>query len=71
MPAEFIKINFVDDEANSSSIAFSHGVAVAIASGYGLEDREVAVRVPTEARNFTSPYCSDRLCGPPNLLSNG
>jgi hypothetical protein len=29
--------------------------AVGIATGYGLDDREVAVQVPAEARIFTSP----------------
>jgi Uma2 family endonuclease len=33
--------------------------AVGVATGYGLDDRGVGVRVP------------DRLWGPPNLLSNG
>jgi hypothetical protein len=42
-----------------------------IATGYGLDDREVGVRVPVGPRIFSSPRRPDRLWGPPNLLSNG
>jgi hypothetical protein len=45
--------------------------AVGISTGYGLDDQEVRVRVPVGTRIFTSPCRPDRLCGPPNLLSNG
>jgi hypothetical protein len=45
--------------------------SVGIATGYGLNDRGVGVRVPVGSRIFTSPCLSDRLWGPPNLLSNG
>jgi hypothetical protein len=45
--------------------------AVGIATGYGLDDQEVGVRVSMGARIFTSPCHPDRLWGPPNLLSNG
>jgi hypothetical protein len=44
---------------------------VSIATIYGLDDREVGVRVPVGSRIFTSPNRPDRLRGPPNLLSNG
>jgi hypothetical protein len=44
---------------------------VSIASGYGLDDRRVGVRVPVGLRIFFSPCLPDRLWGPPNLLSNG
>jgi hypothetical protein len=40
--------------------------AVGIATGYGLDNREVGVRVPVGSRIFTSPYRPDRLWGPPN-----
>jgi hypothetical protein len=43
---------------------------VSIESSYGLDDRGVGVRVPVEARIFSSPRCPDRLWGPPSLLSN-
>jgi hypothetical protein len=44
--------------------------AVGIATGYGLDDREVGLRVPVGARIFTSPCCPDRLWGPPSFLSS-
>jgi hypothetical protein len=43
---------------------------VGIATGYGLGDRGVGVRVPVGSRIFSSPRLPDRLWGPPNLLSN-
>jgi hypothetical protein len=45
--------------------------SVGIATGYGLGDQGVGVRVPVEARIFTSPCRPDRLWGARNLLSNG
>jgi hypothetical protein len=45
--------------------------AVGIATGYGLDDQGVGVRVPLGSRIFSSPRRPDRLWGPPNLLSNG
>jgi hypothetical protein len=42
-----------------------------IATGYGLDDRGVGVRVPVGSKTFSSPRRPDRLWGPPNLLSNG
>jgi hypothetical protein len=44
---------------------------VGIATGYGLDDRGVGVRVPVGSRIFSSPRRSDRLWGPPSILSNG
>jgi hypothetical protein len=44
---------------------------VGIATGYGLDEREVGVRVPVRSRIVISPYRPDRLWGPPNILSNG
>jgi hypothetical protein len=46
------------------------GSVVGIATGYGLEDRGVGVRVPIGSRNL-SLYRWDRLWNPSNLLSNG
>jgi hypothetical protein len=42
-----------------------------IATGYRLDDRGVRVRVPVRLKMFSSPYRSDQLWGPSNLLSNG
>jgi hypothetical protein len=42
-----------------------------MATGYGLDDREVGVRVPVGSRIFSSPRRPDRLCGSPKILSNG
>jgi hypothetical protein len=45
--------------------------SVGIATGYGLDDKGVGVRVPVGARIFNSPCRPDRLWGPASLLSNG
>jgi hypothetical protein len=49
----------------------SRSSAVGIATGYGLDDRGIGVRVPVGSRIFSSRSCPDRLWGPPNLLFNG
>jgi hypothetical protein len=49
----------------------SRDSAVGIATGYGLGDGEVGVRVPVRSRIFTSPFRPDRLWGSPNLLYSG
>jgi hypothetical protein len=49
----------------------SRGSVLGVATGYGLDDRRVGVRVPEGSRIFSSPSRSDSLWGPPNLLSNG
>jgi hypothetical protein len=49
----------------------SRDSSVGIATGYGLDDRGVGVRVPVVSRIFYSPRCPDWLLGQPNLLSNG
>jgi hypothetical protein len=41
------------------------------ATGYGLDDRGVVVRVPVGSRIFSSPRWPDRLWSPPSLLFNG
>jgi hypothetical protein len=45
--------------------------SVGIATGYGLDDWWVGVRVPVGSRIFSSSRRPDRLCGSPNLLSKG
>jgi hypothetical protein len=44
---------------------------VGIATGYGLNDLEVRVRIPVEARIFSFSYHPYRFWDPPSLLSNG
>jgi hypothetical protein len=48
----------------------SRDSAVGIATGYGLDDRGVGVRVPVGSRIFSSRR-PDRLWGPTNLLYSG
>jgi hypothetical protein len=43
----------------------SQGSAVGIATGYGLEDKEVRVRVPVGTKTFISPCPPYRLWGSP------
>jgi hypothetical protein len=50
---------------------WSRDKTVGIATGYGLDDRGVGVRVPLGSRIFVSPSRADRFWGPPNLPSNG
>jgi hypothetical protein len=45
--------------------------AVVTATGYGLDDWGVGVRVPVGSWIFSSPDRPDRLWGPSNLLPNG
>jgi hypothetical protein len=54
-----------------TNVPSSQILVVGLATGYGLEDQGVGVRVPVWARIFTSPCRPDGLWGPPNLLSNG
>jgi hypothetical protein len=49
----------------------SQDSSVGIATGYGLDGREVGVRVPLGSRIFCSSRCPDWFWGPPSLLSNG
>jgi hypothetical protein len=49
----------------------SQDSVVGIATGYGLEDQGVRVRVPVGSRIFSSPRRPDRLWGPSNFLSSG
>jgi hypothetical protein len=49
----------------------SRDSSVGIATGYGLDDREVGLRVPVGSRIFSSPRPPDWHWGPPNLLSKG
>jgi hypothetical protein len=53
------------------STSGSRDSAVGIATGYGLNNSGVEVRVPVGSRIFSSPRRPDRLWGPPSLLSDG
>jgi hypothetical protein len=46
-------------------------IVVDIATGYGLDDQGIGVRVPVESAIFSSPRRPDRLWDLPSLLSNG
>jgi hypothetical protein len=52
-----------------SSITSHMGVG--IATGYGLDDGGVGVRIQVGSRIFSSPRRPDRPWGPPSLLPNG
>jgi hypothetical protein len=76
--AAFFFINslyFLHETSNSRKLyivgSWQRDSAVGIATGYGLDDRGVGVRVPLGSRIFSSPRLPDRLWDPPNLLSNG
>jgi hypothetical protein len=62
---KFVKRNFI------MYMVGSWDSVVVVATGYGLDDQGVRVRVPVGSRIFSCPCHPDRLWGPPNLLSNG
>jgi hypothetical protein len=53
------------DKRNESNIR-----VMCIATGCGLDDLGVGVRVPVRLRIFSFPRRPDRPWGPPSLLSN-
>jgi hypothetical protein len=62
--------------SNYGSLSFNNyigyilALGVGIATGYGLDDRGVGVRVPVGSSIFSSPHRPDWLWGPPSLVSN-
>jgi hypothetical protein len=71
-PFQFINSNLRRFIVVLLTASKSRDSAVCIATGYGLYDRGVGVRVVVvAARIFTSPCHPDRLWGPPRLLSVG
>jgi hypothetical protein len=59
------------DRATAVPVNAASVSAVGIATGCGLDDRRVGIRVPVGSRIISSPRLRDRLWGPPCLLSNG
>jgi hypothetical protein len=59
------------NSAQTPNKSRSRDSAVGIATGYGLEDRVVRVRIPVCLRIYTCLHHPDRLWGPPSLLYNG
>jgi hypothetical protein len=49
----------------------SRDSSVSTATGYGLDDTGLGVRVPVESRIFSSPRRPNQLWGPPNIVPNG
>jgi hypothetical protein len=49
----------------------SRDSSVGVATGYGLDGREVRVRVSVKARFFSSPRHLDQFLGPPNGYRTG
>jgi hypothetical protein len=45
------------------TVTMSHGSAVCIGTDYGLDEREIRVRVPGESRILTFLYRPDRVPG--------
>jgi hypothetical protein len=56
---------------SNKRLAGGRDSSVGIATGFWLYDQGVGVQAPVGLRIFTSPSRSDRLWGPPNLLSSG
>jgi hypothetical protein len=54
----------LDDFYRTTRRYSSRDIAVGIATGYGLDDRGVGIRVPVESRIFSSPRRPDRFWGP-------
>jgi hypothetical protein len=50
--------------------AGSRDSAVGIATGPGLDDHGIRVRVLVGGKIFSSPRCPDQFWGPPSLLSD-
>jgi hypothetical protein len=58
-----------NDYMGPTGTMLSRDSPVGIATSYGLDDRDVGVRIPVGSRIFSSPR-PDRLWNPPNLLSS-
>jgi hypothetical protein len=67
---EYLAYTQTKDINITIKIKQSRDSSVGIATGYGVDDRGVGVRVPVGSRIFSSPSRPDRLWGLPSLLSN-
>jgi hypothetical protein len=63
--------SWTQDNITSQTDPYFALLQLEVRTGYGLDDREVGVRVSVGARFFFSPRGPDRLWGPPSLISNG
>jgi hypothetical protein len=63
-------VNFRMRSLTSTNCKTSRDSAVGIATGYGLDEWRVGIRVPVGSRMFIFPYLSDRFWGSLRLLSN-
>jgi hypothetical protein len=66
----FLRKYYMNYFLHLTGLNFRRDSVFGIATGYGMDDREVTVRVPVGSRIFFSPFRPDRLWGPPNLLLN-
>jgi hypothetical protein len=64
-------INKIKKLYNTTVFITSRDSVVCIATGYGLDNRGVGVRVPVGPRIFSSPRQPDRLWGPLSAYSMG
>jgi hypothetical protein len=64
---------FMNSDINTGWLRFqrNHSSAVSIATGYGMHDRWVGVRVPLGLRISSCPYRPDRVWSPLQLVPAG
>jgi hypothetical protein len=66
----YLELQHPEIKAGIISLLFlQRDSVVGIATGYGLDDRGVGVRVPVGSRILSSSRRPNRFWGPPNLLS--
>jgi hypothetical protein len=64
-------MSYDDDDYDYYYYFRSRDSVVGLATGYGLDDREVGVRAPVRSRIFTSPCRPGRHWSPPSLYPMG
>jgi hypothetical protein len=60
-----------DSRQGQENFLYSRDSPVGVATGYGLDDRGVEIRVPVETRIFSPPNRPDWLWGPPTSYVMG